>query len=89
MGYDKTTWDNDSNEEQQPWSAIKYWTSLTDTELEAVKLLGYNQITWDNKSGKEPRPEAHYKYWDELTSCGKGENLSIMHPSCSELCNHA
>lgn len=80
MGYDEYSWDNYSGEEQQPWSTIKYWSSLTKNEIQAAKFLGYTEITWDNNSGKEPRPDAYYKYWDELTACGEGGDISMVYP---------
>ena len=73
LGYTQVTLDNLSGNEQQPWSSIKYWASLTSEEEKAAKLLGYNEQTWDDKSGIEIKPDSHYKFWDELTGCDESE----------------
>ena len=73
LGYTQVTWDNLSGEEQQPWSSIKTWASLTDDEKAAAAALGYTQITWDSKT--EPQPASAAKSWAELTTCSDGEDL--------------
>ena len=79
LGYTEISLDNVSGEEQQPWSSIKYWASLTDTEKEAATILGYTETTWGSRSdsGSGLPPQSWYKYWDELTTCGEGENARI------------
>ena len=79
LGYTEVTLDDVSGREQQPWSSIKYWNSLTNNEKEAAKLLGYTQTMWDNKSGNAIKPDSSFKYWDELTACGEGENRWIAY----------
>ena len=71
LGYEQVTWDNLSGEEQQPWSSIKSWASLTDNEKAAAVVLGYTATTWDNKSGSEANPASAAKHWAELTACGE------------------
>ena len=75
LGYTQVSWDNLSGEEQQPWSSIKSWASLTANEKAAAAVLGYTATTWDNDSGSEPQPASAFKSWAELTSCFDGENL--------------
>ena len=73
LGYTQASWDNLSGREQQPWSFIKRWSSLTANEKEAVAIMGYNETTWDDHSGSEPQPASYSKDWAELTSCRDGE----------------
>ena len=73
LGYNQASWDNLSGREQQPWSFIKRWSSLTAIEKEALAIMGYNATTWDNDSGNEPQPDAYSKDWADLTLCGGGE----------------
>ena len=90
LGYTQASWDNLSGEEQQPWSSIKYWSSLTPNEKEAAVVLGYTEMTWHyvfsmgrHILGKAPlEPLSAIKYWDELTPCGEGENAGChsVHP---------
>ena len=68
LGYTKVSWDNLSGKEQQPFSSIKFWASLTDTEKAAAALLGYTETTWE--SGQ--RPAARFKNWADLNACGDG-----------------
>ena len=70
LGYSQLTLDNKSEEEQQPWSSIKYWASLTANEQAAASVLGYNAASWDAPPGSRAKPESTYKYWDELLACG-------------------
>ena len=74
LGYTQASWDNLSGKEQQPWSTIKYWASLTSIEKAAAALLGYTETNWDNDSGSEPRPSAAFRSWSELGACNDGEN---------------
>ena len=37
LGYTQVSWDNLSGQEQQPWSSIKSWASLTDNEKAAAR----------------------------------------------------
>ena len=78
LGYTEVTLDNKSGKEQQPWSSIKYWSSLTASEKAAAVVLGYTQITWDNDSGLEVPPYSSSKGWNELAACGEGENRSTL-----------
>ena len=73
LGYTAISWDNVSGKEQQPWSYIKSWSSLTSSEKAAAEVLGYSQKSWDNDSGFELPPASLYKYWEELTSCPDGK----------------
>ena len=77
LGYTQASWDNLSGKEQQPWSSIKYWASLTDNEKAAAKVLGYKQASWDNESGSEQQPASGAKGWAELKTCADGEDLPI------------
>ena len=79
LGYTQVSWDNWSGEEQQPWSSIKYWSSLTPNEKAAAEALGFNGTTWDNDSGFEPRPASADKPWSALIACADGE-MAIMQP---------
>ena len=81
LGYTQVTLDNVSGEEQQPWTSIKYWSSLTVNEQGAALLLGYSPNTWDNSLSTGLKPESTYKYWDELLACG-GENLLMPGHMC-------
>ena len=63
LGFNETTWDNDSGEEPQPGTFFKHWTELTDKERAAAMVLGYTKPIWN-------QPASIYKYWKELTSCG-------------------
>ena len=78
LGYTQASWDNLSGKEQQPWSTIKFWASLTANEKAAAVLLGYTQTNWDNDSRSEPQPASAAKSWSELTACADGEDLSIL-----------
>ena len=82
LGYTQASWDNLSGQEQQPWSSIKSWASLTDIEKEGAAVLGYTDITWDNVSGSEAQPASANKGWAELSVCGDGEGafVSVPHP---------
>ena len=73
LGYTQVSWDNLSGKEQQPWSSIKYWASLTDNEKAAAAVLGYTATTWANDSGSEAQPASGDKAWAQLTSCSDGE----------------
>ena len=73
LGYTAVSWDNVSGKEQQPWSYIKSWPSLTSKEKAAAETLGYTQKSWDNESGFEVPPASLYKYWSELSSCPGGK----------------
>ena len=73
LGYTQASWDNLSGKEQQPWSVIKFWASLTANEKAAAAVLGYTQVSWDNASGSEPQPASAAKSWTELTACADGE----------------
>ena len=72
LGYTERVWDNDSGRELQPWSSIKYWSSLTDNERNAVELFGFTQITWDKESEAELPPRLTNKRWAKLTACVNG-----------------
>ena len=74
LGYTGASWDNWSGQEQQPWSSIKHWSSLTANEQVAAAVLGYNETTWDDMSGLEPQPASSVKSWSELTSCTNGNH---------------
>ena len=73
LGYTQASWDNAFGDAQQPWSSIKYWSSLTPNEKAAAEVLGYNETTWDNDSGFEPQPASVAKSWAGLTACADGE----------------
>ena len=78
LGYTEVSWNDLSGKEEQPWSSIKHWAALTDTEQKAAGLLGYTQKNWDNDSKQEPRPAAAFRFWAELAKCGEGEgSLSL------------
>ena len=77
LGYTQASWDNLSGQEQQPWSSIKSWASLTDIEKEGAAVLGYTDITWDNDSGSEAQPASANKGWAELSACGDGEDAFV------------
>ena len=72
LGYTQASWDNLSGREQQPWTSIKSWFSLTANEKAAAEVLGYNETTWDDKSGSQAQPASALKIWDELTACPTG-----------------
>ena len=72
LGYTQVSWDNESDEEQQPLASFLSWAALTDEEKAAGKLLGYTAANWDNLSGSEPQPAVLEKLWSELTSCADG-----------------
>ena len=61
-----------SGNEQLPWSAIKFWASLTADEKAAAVVLGYNQVSWDNDSGSVKQPASATKTWALLTACADG-----------------
>ena len=75
LGYTQASWDNLSGKEQQPWSSIQFWASLTKHEKSAAALLGYTQTNWDNELGTQPRPASAFKSWSEMTECGDGKDL--------------
>ena len=77
MGYTEFSWDNFSGQEVQPSSSGKAWTTLTNEEKAAARVLGYTGTTWDNESGAETQPASNNKYWVQLTSCG--ESRCILH----------
>ena len=79
LGYMQLSWDDETGKEQQPWSIIKPWVSLTGNEKEAAVVLGYTSRSWDNDSGLEPQPASAFKTWAELTACPDGEN-AYLHP---------
>lgn len=66
LGYNRTTWDDDSGREPQPESDNKDWAELTENERAAAKVFGYTEASWDN----EP-PASLYKYWNSLTRAEK------------------
>ena len=72
LGYTEVSWNNFSGKEQLPWSAIKFWSSLTVNEKAAVVVLGYTQASWDNNSGSVPQPASATKTWAMLTACADG-----------------
>ena len=78
LGYTPVSWDNLSREEQQPWSSIKYWSSMTASEKAAAEVFGFIQITWDNESGSERQPDSFLKDFEELTFCSEGEGLMTL-----------
>ena len=71
LGYTQKIWDNQSGKEEQPASAYKYWTELTDSERAAAAVMGYTGEIWNNDSGNEKKPASAGKSWSELTSCGE------------------
>ena len=73
LGYTQVSWDNESDEEQQPLTSFLSWAALTDEEKAAGTLLGYTATNWVNLSGSEPQPAVVEKSWSELTSCADGE----------------
>ena len=75
LGYTEVSWNDLSGKEQQPWSSIKYWASLTANEKAAAVVLGYTQVSWDNDSGSVPQPASAVKTWALLTACTDGEIL--------------
>ena len=77
LGYTEVSWNDLSGKEQQPWSSIKYWASLTSNEKKAAAVLGYTQVSWDNDSGSVPQPASAAKSWAELTSSPDGEDTFI------------
>ena len=77
LEYTQASWDNLSGKEQQPWSSIKYWASLTSNEKKAAAALGYTQVSWDNESGSVAQPASAAKSWAELTSSTDGEDTFI------------
>ena len=70
LGYTQVSWDNESDEEQQPLASFLSWAALTDEEKAAGTLLGYTATNWGNPSLSPPVVE---KSWSELTSCADGE----------------
>ena len=83
LGYTQVSWDNLSGKELQPWSSIKSWAALGDTERAGARILGYtSSTTWDNESGLEPRPASAFKSWSELGNCSDGEDR-CKHHGCS------
>ena len=77
LGYTEASWDNLLGREQQPWSSIKYWSSLTPNEKAAAEVLGYTETAWDNGSGLVPQPAAGNKKWAELVSCTNGKHRNF------------
>ena len=62
LGFTELSWDNWSNEEEQPSSLYKIWDELTDEEEKAAEYLGYTQFIWDTQ-----QPPAAQKFWSDLT----------------------
>ena len=73
LGYTQVSWDDPR--EQQPWSSIKYWSSMTFKEKAAARLLGYNNKNWDDKT--QPKPDSYNKDWKHLTACKNGETTYL------------
>ena len=46
LGYTQTSWDNTSGNEEQPATATKQWSELTQTQKSAAIVLGYTEQTW-------------------------------------------
>ena len=75
LGYTEVSWNDLSGKEEQPWSSIKYWASLTANEKAAAAVLGYTQVSWDNDSGSVTQPASAVKTWALLIACTDGEIL--------------
>ena len=78
LGYDATSWDNESGNEPQPAANNKGWSEFSDKERAAASKLGYTEFTWDNAPPAMPASESK-SFADLLTTCG--ENASVPHPS--------
>ena len=78
LGYTQASWDNLSRKEQQPWSSIKHWSSLTADEKAAARVFGFTNVTWDNESGSERQPSAFLKDFAELTFCSAGQSDVLL-----------
>ena len=77
LGYDATSWDNESGNEQQPAAGSKSWSELSIQEKAAATVLGYTEFTWDNDPPASPA-SASKSFANLQTTCG--ENASVAHP---------
>ena len=89
FGYTQATWDNVSGKEEEPTSAYKIWSKLTDDEKAAAMVLGYTPKNWENLSGKEKYPASASKSWSELsTTCGESRANHTHTHLISSKCTH-